>query len=76
MQNGKKLKGWAKETSEIKVDGENLRKEIDSIKMAIKTLKLEVERILKALDMKSYGDEFRERMDKAEKRYSHDVVLQ
>jgi hypothetical protein len=76
MQDSKKLKGWAKETSEIKLDGANIKNEIESMKTTIKTLQLEVERILKALDMKSYMEEFRERMDKVEKRYSHDVTLQ
>ncbi len=76
MQDGKKLKGWEKETSEIKVDGTLIKKEIDTMKTTIKTLQLEVERILKALNMKSYMEEFRERMDKAEKRYTHDVILQ
>ncbi len=75
MQNGKKLKGWVKESSEIKVDRENLKKEIDNMKTTIKTLQIEVDRILKALDMKSHGDEFRERMNKAEKRSTNDIVL-
>ncbi|MFX1529871.1 MAG: hypothetical protein ACFFBC_02035 [Promethearchaeota archaeon] len=75
MQDGKKLKGWEKETSDIKIDRENLKKEIDNINVTIKKLQIEVERILKALNMKSYGDELRERMDKAEHRHSNEIVL-
>lgn len=68
MQNGKKLKGWAKETSDIKIDGQNIRKELEDIKTNIKTLQIEIERILKTLAMKSYGEELRERMEHVEKR--------
>ncbi len=68
MHNGKKLKGWEKETSDIKVDGQNIRKEIESIKTILKTLQIEVERILKKLDMKSSGEEMRDRMFKSENR--------
>ncbi|MFX0083223.1 MAG: hypothetical protein ACFE94_15875 [Candidatus Hodarchaeota archaeon] len=75
MQNGKKLKGWVKETSEIRVDRENLKKEIDILNTAVKKLQIEVDRILKALNMKSYGEEFRERMEKAEKRQSNEIIL-
>lgn len=70
MQDGKKLKGWAKETSDIRVDGQNLRKEIDSLKTSLQTLQIEVDRILKKLDMKTYNEELRERMSKAENRYT------
>ena len=68
MQNGKKLKGWAKESSDIRVDGQNIRKEIDSLKTVIKILQIEVEKILKKLDMKSHGEEFRDKMVKTENR--------
>jgi hypothetical protein len=68
MQNGKKLKGWEKETSDIKINWEIMSKEIDNMKTTLKTLQIEVDRILKKLEMKSSGDEFRERMVKAEKR--------
>jgi len=75
MQNSKKLKEKVKETSDIRVDWENMKKEIDSMKTAIKMLQTEVDRILKALEMKSYGEEFRERMDKAGKRNINEIVL-
>ena len=65
MQNVKKLKGWEKETSDIKMNWEDLKKELDGMKTALKTMQIEVNRILKALGMKSYGDELRERMENA-----------
>lgn len=65
MQNVKKLKGWEKETSDIKLNWESLKKELDEMKTTIKTMQIEVNRILKALGMKSYGDELRERMENA-----------
>ena len=68
MQTSKKLKGWEKESIDIKVDGQNIRKEIDTIKTNLKMLQNEVERILKALGMKTYGEELRERMEIVEKR--------
>jgi len=68
MQNGKKLKGWEKETLGIKVNWEIMKKEIDSMKTDLKTLQIEVDRILKKLEMKSSGEEFRQRMAKSEKK--------
>jgi len=71
MQNNKKVKGWVKETSDIRVSGETMKKEIDRINTMLKTLQIEVDRILKALEMKSYSEELRERMVATEKRYSN-----
>ncbi|MFX1456388.1 MAG: hypothetical protein ACFFDB_13520 [Promethearchaeota archaeon] len=68
MQEGRKLKGWAKESSDIRADGQNIRKEIEILKTNFQTLQIEVDRILKKLDMKSYNEELRERMTKAEHR--------
>lgn len=68
MQGSKKLKGWEKESVDIKVDGQNIRKEVDTIKTTLKMLQNEVDRILKALGMKTHGEELRERMELAEKR--------
>ncbi|MHA1916453.1 MAG: hypothetical protein ACW986_14125 [Promethearchaeota archaeon] len=68
MQEGKKVKGWVKETSDIRLFGESMKKEIDRMNGMLKTLQNEVDRILKALDMKSYSEELRERMFKAEKK--------
>lgn len=71
MQTNKKVKGWVKETSDIRVSGEGMKKEIDRINTVLKTLQIEVDRILKALEMKSYSEELRERMVATEKRYSN-----
>jgi len=68
MQDRQKLKGWAKESLDIKADGQNIRKEIETIKTRLQMLTHEVDRILKALSMKPYGEELRERMEIAEKR--------
>jgi hypothetical protein len=68
MQEGKKLKGWAKESSDIKADGQSIRKELDVIKTNIKMLQNEVERILKKLGLKSSVEELRERMEVVENR--------
>jgi hypothetical protein len=68
MQQSKKLKEKVKEASDIKEEWESMKKEIDSMKTALTTVKIEVDKILKALGLKSYGEEFRERMEKAEKK--------
>ncbi|MHA1883960.1 MAG: hypothetical protein ACW96S_02815 [Promethearchaeota archaeon] len=71
MQNSKKVKGWVKETSDIRVFGEDMKKEIDKMNSVLKSLQIEVDRILKALDMKSYSEELREKMIKVEKRHTN-----
>ena len=71
MQHSKKSKERVKETSDIRVDWENMKKKIDSMNTTLKMLQIEVDRILKALEMKSYGEEIREGMDKGEKKYTN-----
>jgi hypothetical protein len=68
MQDNKKLKGWAKESSDIRADGQYIRNEIETIKTNLRMLQNEVDRILKSMGMKSYGEELRERMELIEKR--------
>ncbi|MHA2401050.1 MAG: hypothetical protein ACXADU_19455 [Promethearchaeota archaeon] len=68
MQEGKKIKGWAKETSDIRIVGEGMKKELERMDGVIKTLQIEIGRILKELDMKSYAEEMRERMFKADQK--------
>ncbi|MFW9865230.1 MAG: hypothetical protein ACFFEN_03955 [Candidatus Thorarchaeota archaeon] len=68
MQSSKKVKDSVKEIPDIIVNWQSTRKEIDSMNTTIKTLQIAVNRILKLLKMKSYTEEFRERMDRIQKR--------
>jgi hypothetical protein len=68
MQSSKRVKDSVKEIPDIIVIWQNMRKEIDSMNSTIKTLQIEVNRILKLLEMKSYTEEFRERMDRIQER--------
>ncbi|MFX1490233.1 MAG: hypothetical protein ACFFBI_13865 [Promethearchaeota archaeon] len=68
MQSCKKVKDSVKEIPDIIVDWQNMRKELDNMNTTNKTLQIEVNRILKWLEMKSYTEEFREHMDRIQKR--------
>lgn len=71
MQNSKKVKGWVKKNSDIRITGEDMKKEIDKMNSVLKSLQIEVDRILKVLDMKSYSEELREKMIRVEKTHTN-----
>ncbi|MFX1425053.1 MAG: hypothetical protein ACFFBE_01270 [Promethearchaeota archaeon] len=68
MQQYKKPEEMVRENLELRTELENLRKEVETMKSSLKTTQVEIDRILKTLTMKPYGEEFRERMENIERR--------